>query len=81
MPLYKLEDEDRRVMVYAKTARGATNHFLAAVRERVKISTVTPLEAVMLAKDGVPVETIGIGPDQVYDDCPPQAKRGHKPTE
>jgi hypothetical protein len=78
MPLYRIDQPEQATrLVYAKTARGAQNHVLDRAREAMTVKAVSPLEGAILAGSGVSVETIGVGADQIFDDCPPQAKRGY----
>ena len=77
MPLYLIEDGQlQRRLVYAKTPRGAENHYLKNMREQHVVKSVTPIEAACLASEGIPVETVGRGPDKIMADDPPEARRG-----
>lgn len=79
MPLYRLDNGGQVSLIYAKTPRGAQNHALASMRAQMIVSTITPLEAAVLASQGVPVQTVGVGPDVVMDNDPPQATRSYEP--
>lgn len=79
MPLYLVEHAsfDPR-LIYAKTARGATNHYMATFRDQLAVTKPTPIEAAALAAQGTSVETIGKGADVVMDNDPPEARRGFR---
>lgn len=76
MPLYLVEDANTQHLIYAKTARGATNEYLAGLRSQLVVSKPTPIEAAVLAKQGVRVRTVGKGEDVVMENDPPEVKRG-----